>query len=178
MRLNLIATLGSDRAVVTVPYRCLFLHRNRLLSVVKHEGDLVVARSVESGFHYKITKSEVVSPVYLNLGTPRVISGATPSVVGPWRSDIENAPKDGTEILCKFMYCGREVKDFCVWHNRLWASHSTVYEPSSLLAFADLVRVDEPQSPLEQSVCSQCGEFLDDPDDTWCEVCKEVYDEG
>lgn len=74
MKLNLIAEVGSDCAAVLVPFNCLFLHEGKLLSVVKHEEDIVRARNVESGFHYNLFRNQVVSPVRLSLGSPRFLS--------------------------------------------------------------------------------------------------------
>lgn len=57
---------------------------------------------------------------------------------GPWRTDVENAPRDGSEIAGEFGVLGSKERHFVVWHpgSGSWRSPSEKLSNDALLAFA------------------------------------------
>jgi len=61
---------------------------------------------------------------------------------GPWRTDVENAPKDGSEIAAEFNVLGAIERHFVKWHSGSgsWESPSEKLPDDALRAFATINR--------------------------------------
>lgn len=59
---------------------------------------------------------------------------------GAWRYDVENAPKDGSEIAAEFDVLGFRERHFVVWHpgSGSWESPSEKLPNDAIRAFATI----------------------------------------
>lgn len=58
---------------------------------------------------------------------------------GPWRTDVENAPKYGSDVLCQFEELGCVLQVVVAWSNDHWAwfdGFGRSYDNILLTAFA------------------------------------------
>lgn len=65
---------------------------------------------------------------------------------GVWRYDVENAPKDGSEIAAEFDVLGTTERHFVKWHSGSgsWESPSEKLPDDALRAFAT---INQPEIP-------------------------------
>lgn len=68
---------------------------------------------------------------------------------GPWRYDVVNAPRDGSEVLCEFHRCEKVIITPATWQSlgRYWGTFTdATFEPKHLRAFATLNPPETPKS--------------------------------
>jgi hypothetical protein len=63
------------------------------------------------------------------------------NAAGPWCYDVENAPKDGSNVLCQFNEVGCDMEIVVFWSgrfNRWFDGFGRSYEHNLLRAFASI----------------------------------------
>lgn len=67
-----------------------------------------------------------------------LVNALDADAAGPWRTDVENAPKDGTMMLCEFG--GESFRDIVTaeFRDGVWHTIEALYPDEDLLAFTTI----------------------------------------